>query len=170
MSFPVSPSNGDTHVVTGVGTYQYVSATNSWKFLGGSGAHITSGPAFPVTPQSGDIHRYTTNDRTYQFEVDAWIDITSGGFGLESEYVNQNLVINADFNSWQEGTSFAAIANGGKVLKPKLVLEKKTEIKRKIYLPKSIRNTILEGMDRVLWGEKGSARFLTIQKLDLIIK
>ncbi len=65
----------------------------------------------------------------------------------------------------QTAVMLATIANGGKVLKPKLIKEDPTEIKRKLFLPKAIRKTILEGLDRVLWGEKGTARPLTIQKL-----
>ncbi len=65
----------------------------------------------------------------------------------------------------QTAVMLSAIANGGKVLKPKLIKEKPTEINRKILLPNPVRNMILEGVDKVLWGEKGSARPITILKL-----
>lgn len=65
----------------------------------------------------------------------------------------------------QTAVMLAAIANGGKILKPKLIKGEPTAIRKKIFLPNKIRAAILEGMDKVLWGEKGSARLLTIQKL-----
>jgi cell division protein FtsI/penicillin-binding protein 2 len=58
----------------------------------------------------------------------------------------------------------SAIANKGEILKPQ-ILKKEKEIIKKIFLPSSIRNTILKGMNQTVWGEKGTARPSIIKKL-----
>jgi len=63
----------------------------------------------------------------------------------------------------QAAVMLSAIANKGIVYKPKLLLDVKAEIINKIFMPDKIRTILLEGMDKVVCGEKGSAR-ASIQK------
>ncbi len=46
-----------------------------------------------------------------------------------------------------------------------LISEKTAKLKRQIPLPASIRNPLFEGMDRAVWGAKGSARAGVIKSL-----
>ena len=65
----------------------------------------------------------------------------------------------------QTAVMLSAIANGGNVYKPKLIKTDDSELKNKIFMPKEIRNMLLEGLDRVVSSDKGSARANIIKKL-----
>ncbi|MBN2479957.1 MAG: hypothetical protein JXA94_06995, partial [Parachlamydiales bacterium] len=65
----------------------------------------------------------------------------------------------------QAAVAFSAIANSGKVLKPKLLKDEKTTILKQLFMPDEIRNMILDGLDKVVSSEKGSARPIIIKKL-----
>lgn len=69
----------------------------------------------------------------------------------------------------QTAIMLASIANHGKVLKPKIVYgqvkdhlfyKTPTIVKREIFLPSPIRDTLLKGMRQVVQGENGTARGL----------
>jgi cell division protein FtsI/penicillin-binding protein 2 len=65
----------------------------------------------------------------------------------------------------QAAIMFSAIANKGKILKPKLVKSQDTLIKKEIFMPQEIRHMILEGLDRVVSSSEGNARASIISKL-----
>lgn len=65
----------------------------------------------------------------------------------------------------QTAVMLSAIANKGKILKPKLIKSDEPQIKKTIFMPDEIRNMILEGMDRVVSSKGGSARANIINKL-----
>jgi cell division protein FtsI/penicillin-binding protein 2 len=65
----------------------------------------------------------------------------------------------------QTAVMLSALANGGKVLKPQILKNVPIEVLNEVFLPVSIRKMLFEGMDKVVWGEKGSARPSVIQAL-----
>ncbi|MBI5345734.1 MAG: hypothetical protein HZB76_01115 [Chlamydiae bacterium] len=65
----------------------------------------------------------------------------------------------------QLAVMLSAIANSGKVLKPKLIKDSTSETLNEVELPSSIRKAILHGMDLVVNGENGSARGSIIKKI-----
>lgn len=138
-------------------------------------------------------------------------DLKSNRTGLYSTAIGQHTLLTTPL---QTAAMLAAIGNGGKLLKPKLVkeavgmtpdrhplspfagssylaeeeldaigipfplftslqprtplpavIEEQTEVKRIIPLDDKIRSTLLEGMDRVVTGAKGSARPTSIKEL-----
>ena len=54
VNFPDSPSNGDTHIVSGV-TYTYNSTKNAWETIGGAITTTGSGDTPPANPVDGDL-------------------------------------------------------------------------------------------------------------------
>ncbi len=64
----------------------------------------------------------------------------------------------------QAAIMLMAIANKGKILKPKLVKSNDIEIKKEIFMPPEIRHMILEGLDRVVSSQEGNARANIISK------
>lgn len=131
-------------------------------------------------------------------------DLKRNRTGLYSTAIGQHTLLNTPL---QTASMLAAIANGGKLLKPKIVkeaagaapdreplsafaarsyfaeeelraigihfplftkvhsrssleesVEQPVEIRSSLFLPASIRSTLLEGMDRAVWTPKGSAR------------
>lgn len=138
-------------------------------------------------------------------------DLKTNRTGLYSTAIGQHTLLATPL---QTAAMIAAIANGGKLLKPKLIkqsiglapdhrplepfsgscyLAKKeldavgipfplftaaqdrspqtsfkelpTEVKRVISMEPKTRNTLIEAMDRVIWGPKGSARASVIKSL-----
>jgi cell division protein FtsI/penicillin-binding protein 2 len=138
-------------------------------------------------------------------------DLATNRTGLYSFAIGQHTLLASPI---QTAVMLGAIANSGKVLKPKITLrsvgfssqdlplsafspenafakrelasigiqfplftgasvkqplsiseEPPTEIVRTVPMPKPIRSQLLEGMDRVLWGEKGRARVQKIRGL-----
>lgn len=138
-------------------------------------------------------------------------DLLTNRTGLYSTAIGQHTLLTTPL---QTATMLAAIANGGKLLKPKIVKESigltpnrqpldafattsyfakgelnaigipfplftslqaqspieagaelPTEIRRTLPMDPRIRSTLLEGMDRVIWGAKGSARPSAIKGL-----
>lgn len=88
-------------------------------------------------------------------------DLEKNRTGLYSFAIGQHTLI---VSPLQTAVMLASLANGGEILKPQ-ILKKEKEILKTIVLPKFIRNTILEGLDQTLWGEKGNARPSVIKKL-----
>ncbi len=89
-------------------------------------------------------------------------DLCENRTGLYSFAIGQHTLLATPI---QTAVMLAALANGGKVLKPQILKDAPLEIQNEIFLPPSIRKTLLEGMDRVVWGEKGGARAAVIKKL-----
>lgn len=65
----------------------------------------------------------------------------------------------------QAAVMLSSLVNGGLILKPKLIANEALEIQNKIDLPDPIKNTILEGLRRVVFGKRGKARAEVIRKL-----
>jgi cell division protein FtsI/penicillin-binding protein 2 len=138
-------------------------------------------------------------------------DLNNNRTGLYAMAIGQHSLLTTPL---QTAGMIAAIANGGKLLKPKLIKEiaglapdrhplcpfaakeylakqeldaigipfplftslhpptplnsareEPTEVRRVIQMDGKIRSTLLEGMDRVVWGTKGSARPTAIKEL-----
>ena len=80
MSFPISPTNGQTTVLNGI-TYTFNSTDNSWvrvPVIGG--IRSTSTSTAPVNPSVGDIWYDTVTDDIFRYTSDGvtsvWLDIT----------------------------------------------------------------------------------------------
>ncbi len=92
-------------------------------------------------------------------------DLKTNRTGLYSYSIGQHTLLTTPL---QSALMVSAIANGGNLLKPLLVKEniKSNSIKKKLQshllqkidLPSSIRNTILEGMDKSMWSGRGCIR------------
>ena len=88
-------------------------------------------------------------------------DLLTNKTGLYSFAIGQHSFVSTPL---QSAVMLCSIANGGKVLKPQIIKGQK-EIIRDVSMPPSVRNTILEGLDKTVWGEKGGARASVIKKL-----
>jgi cell division protein FtsI/penicillin-binding protein 2 len=86
-------------------------------------------------------------------------DLATNRTGLYSTAMGQHTFLSTPL---QTAVMLSAIANGGKVLKPLLIKEKKgsfePHVLRSIHFPKNSRELLCEGMKRVLWSNKGNAR------------
>jgi len=66
----------------------------------------------------------------------------------------------------QTAVMLSSLANDGKILRPSIVKKKKNKkIKKEISMPLPVKNKIMRGLKKVIWGEKGSARADIIKKL-----
>jgi len=82
-------------------------------------------------------------------------DLTQNKTGLYSAAIGQHTLLTTPL---QAAVMLSTIANEGHVLKPQILKQGTPEILRTIELPAKIRGFLLEGMDRVLWSEKGNSR------------
>lgn len=96
-------------------------------------------------------------------------DLKTNKTGLYSYAMGQHTLLNTPL---QSSLMLATLANGGNLLRPKIVHhideEKSNDepiVKHSVWLPSNIRNTIFEGMDRCVWGSKGTARSSVIRSL-----
>jgi cell division protein FtsI/penicillin-binding protein 2 len=89
-------------------------------------------------------------------------DLKTNRTGLYSTAMGQHTLLTTPL---QTACMLGAIANGGKLLKPKIMKKQPTEIKRTLPMAGRIRAALLEGMDRVVNGVKGSARASVIKGL-----
>ncbi|MCH9608614.1 MAG: Peptidoglycan D,D-transpeptidase MrdA [Chlamydiales bacterium] len=87
-------------------------------------------------------------------------DVAYNRTGLYSMAIGQHTLL---VTPLQVATMLGAIANGGKVLKPQLICNKKPEVKWNLFMPKEIQKMLIEGMRAVVMGEKGTARFVRSQ-------
>lgn len=101
-----------TGVINGL---QYTNDLNDILAAIGSHNKGTTAPSNPVTgmlwidDSANPIWKLKLYDGTDWLTLQT-IDST-GNTASASGYSNENIIINGDFNSWQEGTSFAAISN-----------------------------------------------------------
>ena len=65
----------------------------------------------------------------------------------------------------QAAMMMSAIGNGGNVLKPQIIKGHPTEINHTLYMPAPIRRELVEGMRRVVMGEKGPVQPHRIRSL-----
>ena len=130
MSFPLSPTNGQTAVVNGI-TYQYSSTTTAWSRVPQSYSRTTTSTVAPVnpTPVAGDQWYNPTTDTLYRYTFDGaasyWVDITGASstttvgqaqtyLGETTAYGNITPTTNAAYNLGSTSRTFANIyvANG----------------------------------------------------------
>jgi hypothetical protein len=110
MSFPLSPTNGQTAVLNGI-TYSYSSANALWTRVTGAVPNTiksTSSTTPPTNPNIGDIWYNTLTDGTYRYTSDGtssyWLDFTGP------------TVISNQVVATQQPTFFAYVATGGQSL------------------------------------------------------
>jgi cell division protein FtsI/penicillin-binding protein 2 len=89
-------------------------------------------------------------------------DLFENKTGLYSFAIGQHTFLATPL---QAAVMLSALANGGKVLKPQILKNAPLEIQNELFLPSSIRNILFEAMDKVVWGEKGTARSSLIKRL-----
>lgn len=91
-------------------------------------------------------------------------DLSENKTSLYSFAIGQHTLVATPL---QAAVMLSSLANGGHVLKPKIVLEeeKKPQIQHQIFLPDPIRQKILEGLHLVINGKRGNARTQVIKKL-----
>ena len=109
-----------------------------------------------------NIGRKTNIDLPGEIKGNLPSDLHTNRTGLYSFAIGQHSLITTPL---QTAIMLSYIANGSEILKPQIILKEK-EIIAKESLAPSIRNTILEGLDQTLWGEKGGARASVIKKLN----
>jgi cell division protein FtsI/penicillin-binding protein 2 len=88
-------------------------------------------------------------------------DLKTNRTGLYSTAIGQHTLLTTPL---QTACMMAAIGNGGKLLKPHIV-QGETQVRELLPMDESIRAPLLEGMERVIWGQKGSARPSGIKEL-----
>lgn len=88
-------------------------------------------------------------------------DILTNKTSLYSFAIGQHSLIVTPI---QTAIMLSAIANKGKILKPKLVKVDEIEIKKEIYMPQEVRQLLLEGLDKVVSSDEGNARANIITK------
>jgi len=109
MSFPLSPTNGQTAVLNGI-TYSYSSASTLWTRVTAAVPNTiksTSSTTPPTNPNIGDIWYNTLTDGTYRYTSDGtvsyWLDFTGPTMSTSA-------------NVTLEPTFFAYAATGGQSL------------------------------------------------------
>lgn len=84
-------------------------------------------------------------------------DLAYNKTGLYSFSIGQHSLVGTPL---QTAVMLSAIANGGEVLKPHVMLNAPTTIKRTIFLPPELREVLLKGLEQVILSDKGTARML----------
>ena len=84
-------------------------------------------------------------------------DVVYDRTGLYSMAIGQHSMVGTPL---QTAVMLSAIANGGKVLRPKIALDEEEEVRWELFLPKEIQRKLVMGMKRVVMGERGTARFV----------
>lgn len=82
-------------------------------------------------------------------------DITHNKTGLYSFAIGQHSLV---VTPLQAAVLFSTIANGGKILKPQIFKNCDPIIKEELDFPEQVRDQLIEGMRKVINGERGSAR------------
>lgn len=94
------------------------------------------------------------------------IDVAYNRTGLYAMAIGQHSLVGTPL---QTAVMLASFANGGDVLKPKIVKAKidqgevrevPSEVRWRIFLPKQIQEVLLSGLRQVVMGEKGTARVI----------
>ena len=85
MSFPASPTNGQTATVNGI-QYIYNSVSNSWtRQLTQTGQKTTTSLTQPISPGPGDVWYNPANDTILTYMYDGanwwWVDLDGPAFG-----------------------------------------------------------------------------------------
>ncbi|MCH9625705.1 MAG: Peptidoglycan D,D-transpeptidase MrdA [Chlamydiales bacterium] len=97
------------------------------------------------------------------------IDVTYNRTGLYALSIGQHSLVGTPL---QTAGMFAAIANGGAVLEPKIVKTKisetaveetEPEVRWRVFMPPEIHSVLIKGLKQVIMGDKGTARFVRQQ-------
>ena len=111
----------------------------------------------------------TEIDLTGEYAGRLPIDVAYNRTGLYSFAIGQHSLVGTPL---QTALMLATIANGGMLLKPHVVqaqvasngiLFTKPEIRRRVDMPRQIQDLLLSGLRQVIWGDKGTGRFLRNQ-------
>lgn len=100
------------------------------------------------------LGKKTGIDLPYEYKGQLPDDILHNKTGLYSFAIGQHSLVATPL---QAAVAFSAIANGGTILKPQITYSAQKTVDH-ITLPNSIQEILLEGMSRVINGEKGTAR------------
>lgn len=84
-------------------------------------------------------------------------DVVYDRTGLYSMAIGQHSMVGTPL---QTAVMLCALANGGKVLKPQIVATDEPEVRWEVFMPQEIQRKLVEGMQRVVMGDKGTARFM----------
>lgn len=85
-------------------------------------------------------------------------DITYNRSGLYSMAIGQHSLVGTPL---QAAVMFSALTNGGEILKPKITQkEDEKSVRWTVFYPPQIEKLLLSAMQRVVKGEKGTARIL----------
>lgn len=82
-------------------------------------------------------------------------DLSYNRTGLYSTAIGQHTLLSTPL---QTAVMLCSLANGGKVLKPEVLKHSEPHVLRTIPFPSKSREQLLEGMKRVVWSNKGTAR------------
>lgn len=87
-------------------------------------------------------------------------DTTYNRSGLYAMSIGQHSLVGTPL---QTAVMLSALANGGKILKPQIIKMANDklmsrQVKREIFLPDVVRTLLMEGMHKVVVGDKGTAR------------
>jgi hypothetical protein len=111
MSFPLSPTNGQTAVLNGI-TYSYSSASTLWTRVTAAVPNTsksTSSATSPANPNIGDIWYNTTTDDIYRYTSDGvtsyWLDTTGASTTLTTGAASALVVSQPTYAVAFNGTS-----------------------------------------------------------------
>nr|NGX55487.1 Penicillin-binding protein 2B [Chlamydiota bacterium] len=82
-------------------------------------------------------------------------DVAYNRSGLYALAIGQHTLVGTPL---QTAVMLSALANGGKILTPKIVSDEESEVRWQIFLPDEMRTLMLNGMRQVVMGDKGTAR------------
>ncbi|HRW58070.1 MAG TPA: penicillin-binding transpeptidase domain-containing protein [Chlamydiales bacterium] len=100
-------------------------------------------------------------DLPYEIKGSLPKDLEKNKTNLYSFAIGQHSLI---VTPLQVASMLSTVANGGTVYYP-TITKQPPRIKRTIFMPKEIQKTLLDSMERVIYGSKGSARSSIIPKL-----
>ncbi|MFA6119527.1 MAG: penicillin-binding transpeptidase domain-containing protein [Parachlamydiales bacterium] len=127
-----------------------------------AGDHIQNPNSLINIAENLNIGKKTGIDLLNESKGNLPKDILNNKTSLYSFAIGQHSLVATPI---QIAVMMSAIANKGKVLKPKLVKSDNTIIKNTIALPDEVRNIIFEGLDRVISSAEGNSRAEAINYL-----
>lgn len=92
-------------------------------------------------------------------------DVAYNRTGLYSMAIGQHTLVGTPL---QTAVMLGALANGGEVLKPQITPSEK-EMRWKFFLPEEVQKILIQGLKQVVVGEKGTARFLKLQRASSLV-
>ena len=89
-------------------------------------------------------------------------DLKTNKTGLYSFAIGQHTL---SATALQTALALSSLVNGGYLLKPKLIKSEPTIVQNTLFMPGSIRDTLMQSLYRVINGTNGTARAMIIKKL-----